>query len=101
MTLNPPPRKPDLVNIYFLITLVEISDQVDIAAETVNLGSIPSRVKPKTKKNWRSQLSCLTFSNKRDSVEPPSCVVDRWADGSLTRKAKGYFAVSWPRQLGE
>ena len=52
-------------------------------------------------KNWYSQLSCLTFSIKRNSVKPPPCVVDRWAGGSLTRRPKGPFAVSWPRQLGE
>ena len=46
-------------------------------------------------KTWYSQLSCLTFSNYRDSVEPPPCVVDRWAGGSLTRRPKSPFAVSW------
>ena len=44
---------------------------------------------------------CLTFSIKRDSVKPPPCVVDRSAGGSLTRRPKGPFAVSWPRQFGE
>ena len=34
-------------------------------------------------------------------MKPPLCVVDRWAGGSLTRRPKGPFAVSWPRQLGE
>ena len=34
-------------------------------------------------------------------MSPPPCVVDRWAGGSLTRRPKGPFAVSWPRQLGE
>ena len=34
-------------------------------------------------------------------MKPPPCVVDRWAGGSLTRRPKGPFAVSWPRQLGE
>ena len=33
-------------------------------------------------------------------MKPPPCVVDRWAGGSLTRRPKGPFAVSWPRQLG-
>ena len=32
---------------------------------------------------------------------PLAWVVDRWAGGSLTRRPKGPFAVSWPRQLGE
>ena len=80
-----------------------ISGRVDRASatEAVDSGSIPGRVKPKNYKNWYSQLSCLTFSIKRDSVKPPPCVVDRWAGGSLTRRPKGPFAVSWPRQLGE
>ena len=26
-------------------------------------------------------------------------MVDRWADDSLTRRLRGPFAVSWPRQL--
>ena len=50
---------------------------------------------------WYSQLLCLLFSNQRDSVKPPTCVVDRWAGGSLTQRPKGLFAVSWPMQLGE
>ena len=29
---------------------------------------------------------CLTFSNKRDSVKPPPCVVNRKARDSLTRR---------------
>ena len=32
---------------------------------------------------------------------PLLCVVDQWADGSLTRRPKGTFEVSRPRQLGE
>ena len=28
-------------------------------------------------------------------------VLDRWAGGSLTRRPKGPFAVTWPKQLGE
>ena len=34
-------------------------------------------------------------------MKPPPCVVDRWAIGSLNRRPKGPFAVSWPRQLGK
>ena len=34
-------------------------------------------------------------------MKPPPSVVDRLAGGSLTRRPKGPFAVSWPRQLGE
>ena len=42
-----------------------ISGRVDgaFAYETVDSGSIPGRVKPKTSKNWYLQLPCLTFSN--------------------------------------
>ena len=43
------------------------------------------------------QLPCLTFSIKRDNVKPSPCVVDRWVGGSLTRRQKDPFAVSWPR----
>ena len=47
-----------------------INGRVDRASviETALAGSIPSRVKPKTTKNWYSPLPYLTFSNKRDSV---------------------------------
>ena len=57
------------------------------ATETVNSGSIPGRVKPKTIKIGIHSFPA-TFSNKRDSVKPPPCVVDRWAGGSLTRRQK-------------
>ena len=34
-------------------------------------------------------------------MKTPQCVVDRWTRrGSLTRRLKGSFAVSWPKQLG-
>ena len=36
-----------------------------------------------------------------DSVKLPPFVVDKWASGSLTRRLKGSFAVSWPMQLDE
>ena len=49
----------------------------------------------KNYKNWSSQLPCLTFSIKRDSVKPQPCVVDRWAGGSWTRRPKGPSAVPW------
>ena len=70
-----------------------------LATETVRLwfDSWLSQSKHYTK--WYSQLPCLAFSHTRDSVKPPPCVVDRWAGGSLTRKPKDPFAVSWPRQL--
>ena len=60
--------------------LLPMSGQVDRASatETVDSGSIPNRVEPKTiKSDWYSQLPCLTFSNQRDSVKPPTCVVDK------------------------
>ena len=57
------------------------------ATQTVDSGSIPSRVKPETK-NWYSQLLCWIFSIKMDNVKPPPCVVDRCADGSLARRPK-------------
>ena len=80
-----------------------ISGRVDRASatEAVDSGSIPGWVKPKTIKIGIHSFPCLTFSNQRDCVKPPPCVVDRWAGGSLTRRPKGPFAVSWPRQLGE
>ena len=80
-----------------------MSDRVDRASatEAVDSGSTPGPVKPKTIKNWYSQLPRLTFSSKRDCVKPPPCLVDRWAGGSLTQRSKGPFAVSWPRQLRE
>ena len=64
--------------------LKPVSGQVDSASaiETVVTGLIPGRVKPKTIKNWYSQLPCLTF-NKRDSVKPPPCVGSRCVGGSL------------------
>ena len=73
-----------------------IIDRVGRASSTeaVDLGLIPGRVKPKDYKNWYLQLPCLTFSNQRDSAKPPSCVMDRWAGRSLSRKPKGPFAVS-------
>ena len=52
-------------------------------------------------KNWYSQLICLTFGIERDNVKPPSCVVDKWAGGSLIRRPKVPFAVPWPKQLGK
>ena len=71
-----------------------ISGRVDRASvtEAVDSSSIPGRVKTNTIK-----FGIHSFS----AVKPPPCVVDRWAGGSLTRRPKGPFAVSWPRQLGE
>ena len=45
--------------------------------------------------------SLLVVQQSKGSVKPPTCVVDRWAGGSLTQRPKGLFAVSWPMQLGE
>ena len=74
------------------------------ATETVDWSSIltgisrtiPNRFKPFLLKIG-FQLPCLTFS----IMKPPPCVVDRWAGGSLTRRPKRPFVVSWLRQLGE
>ena len=70
------------------------------ATETEDAASIPARVKPKTTKIDRHG-----FSARRSVIEKmceaPPCVVDRWTGGSLTRKPKGSFTVSWPWQLGE
>ena len=71
------------------------------AAETEDLGSIPRRVKSNTIKIWCSLLPCLTFSIKKNSVKPPSCVVDKRVGYSFTRRPQGLFAVSWLRQIGE
>ena len=56
------------------------------STETVDLDSFTGRVKPKSK-NWCSQIPCLTFSNKRHSVKPPSYVVDRWKLHSKTERS--------------
>ena len=73
------------------------------AFRTGDLGSILSQ---KTTKNLKFPSSIHRFHAlcsviKRDSVKPLSSVVDKWAGGSLTRRPKGPFAVSWPRQLDE
>ena len=75
--------------------ILPISGRVDKASatETVDLGSILSWGQIKDYKNWYSQLTYLTFSNLKDSVKPPPCVVDRWAGGILTRRPKDPFAV--------
>ena len=45
------------------------------ATEAVDAGSIPSRVKPKSKKLVSTaSLLDLKLSNKRGSVKPPPCV---------------------------
>ena len=54
------------------------------------------------KRIFAAQIRVMGKSRlKRDSVKPSPCVVYRWADGSLTRRPKGTFAVSLPRQLSE
>ena len=54
--------------------MIEVSGQVDRASatDTIHSGSILGLVKSKTI-NWYSQLPCLMFSNKRDSVKSPPC----------------------------
>ena len=34
-------------------------------------------------------------------MKSPPRVINRWANGSLTRRPKGPIAVSWPRQFGK
>ena len=61
-----------------------ISDRVSVT-EKLDLGSIP----------------CLAFSNKKGRHREDSTVCGMTKGGSLTRRPKGFFAVSWPKQLGE
>ena len=62
-------------------------DRRTSATEMVDLGSIPGRVYSNYT-NWYSQLPCLTFSIKRDSVKPPPCVVDRWQLDLKTKRLR-------------
>ena len=61
------------------------------ATETVDKGSIPGRIKPKTLKI--DIHSCLAWrsASTRDSVKPPSCVMDRW---QLDLKTEKVFSPS-------
>ena len=69
------------------------SDRVDRASatETVDSGSIPGRMKPKTIK-----IGIHSFPARRpairDSVKPPLCVVPRW---QLDRKVLRCRLVTW------
>ena len=65
------------------------------ADETVNSGSVPGRVKDS--KNWYLLLPCLTFSIERDSVKPPSYVVEvgRWQLGWKTARTLSPVRASW------
>ena len=65
--------------------------------QTIDSGSIPCRVKPKIIET--SIYSCLTFSIKINVEKPPPCLVDRWADGGLTRRPTVPLDVFWSRQL--
>ena len=76
--------------------LAPISGRASVT-ETVDLGSISGRVKPKTIKNGIHSVPARRSGIKRDSMKTPQCVVDRWTSGSLIRKPKGPFAVVWPR----
>ena len=80
---------------------IPISGRVDKASatKTVDTGSITGRIKSKTIKVGIHSLPVWRSTTKRDSVKPPPCVVDRWANGSLTRRLKGAIAVFWSRQL--
>ena len=88
------------------------SANIAIAIETVNSGSIPGWIKPNTIKIGIHNFPARRSAIKRDSVKPPSCLVDRWAGGSLTRKPKDLYLsktavylssylASWPRQLNK
>ena len=62
-----------------------ISGRVDrkSVTETVDSGSIPVRIKPKTRKiGIRSFL--FDVQQLKDNVKSPPCVVGMWAGGSLT-----------------
>ena len=62
------------ITITITIKLQPISGRADgaSATETVDLGSIPDRVKPKTTKIDIYSFPCLTYSNyARDSVKSP------------------------------
>ena len=82
-----------------------ISGRVDKASatEAVDTGSIPGRVKPKTIKLVFTAFLLDVQQSKGLCEASAVCgrQVGRWAGGSLTRRPKGPFAVSWPRQLGE
>ena len=73
-----------------------ISGRVDGAspAETVDSGSIPGRVKPKTIK-----IGIHCFPEWRSAIKEIVCSLHHlsWTCGSLTRRPKGPFAVSWAR----
>ena len=79
-----------------------ISNRLDRASATGTLdsGSIPGRVKPKTIKIGIYSVYAVRSTLKRDSVKPPPSVVNRWAGGSVTRIPKSLFAVSWPPGQG-
>ena len=70
---------------------------VRIIRSRTTIKTIASHTKRLLKK-WYSQLSCLALSIKGSVKTPPQC--GRQTDGScLTRRPKGHFAVSRPRQL--
>ena len=59
-----------------------------IASATVTFDSPASQVK---ECSWYPRLFCLTFNNKKESVKPTQCAVDRWESGSLTSRPKSPF----------
>ena len=73
------------------------SSRVDRAStlETVDLGSISGRVKSKTK-NVVFTASLLDVQHqKRDSVKPKPCVVDRWQlDSKAERSLRCLLATA-------
>ena len=80
-----------------------ISSQVGRASviETLDLGSIPYRVKKKTIELVIHSFLAWRSTWKRDRVKPSPCVQDRCARYSLTRRLKSPFTVFWPTQLSK
>ena len=70
------------VYMWAFIAQLLISGRVDRASatETVNSGSIPGRVKPKTINIGIHSLSAWRSTIKKDSVKPPPCgrQMGRW-----------------------
>ena len=78
-----------LTPIAYCYRVVQRNERTLLDKENLNkvvLFSLRFLCQTKDHKNWYSQLPCLTFSIKKDSVKPPPCLVDRWAGGNLTRK---------------
>ena len=66
--------------------------------ETVDSGSIPGRVKPKTIKNGTHRFHYLldVKAINRASVKSPPCVVDRWQLDAKTKRPFGSLLAKVP-----